>query len=453
MAGVGARPRDELARAAGLTVSDGVEVDEYLRTSDPDVFAIGDVAAAWHPLLDARVRVEHWDTARRHGIAVAKSMLDAGTPYRKAPYFYSDQYDFDMEYVGHPARWDRLLFRGEPASGSFCAFWLDGSTVVAGLNARVPGVSPTIAKLIESGAKVDPAPRCQTLVRPLESLCCRQPPREERTCPCKIGWVEVAEGVFVRRYPFLDQNIGVIVGEARRPGRRLASHRGPRARDPGRSTRRSRRGLRPWSSTPTPTGITASAIAPSGRPRSGATRAPSRSWRGRSTTSGRRRSSQTPTSPPRWPSFVPDPPDQTFADAATIDLGGRIVELRFLGRGHTDHDIVVVRAGADVVFAGDLIEGGNPPSFDDGYPIDWPATDDALLALAAARYVPGHGPVFDHADVAAQADEVRQVVDLAERVYEGHLEFEQAVVLAPWPPDDARQPIARGVGQLRGDLD
>ena len=117
VAGVGARPRDDLARDAGLTCSDGVEVDELLRTSDPDVFAIGDVAAAWHPLLDARVRVEHWDTARRHGIAVAKSMLDRGAAYRKAPYFYSDQYDLDMEYVGHPVEWDQLVFRGEPASG------------------------------------------------------------------------------------------------------------------------------------------------------------------------------------------------------------------------------------------------------------------------------------------------------------------------------------------------
>jgi 3-phenylpropionate/trans-cinnamate dioxygenase ferredoxin reductase component len=169
VAGVGARPRDELARAAGLTVSDGVEVDEYLRTSDPDVFAIGDVAAAWHPLLVARVRVEHWDTARRHGIAVAKSMVDSGEPYRKAPYFYSDQYDLDMEYVGHPAKWDRLLFRGEPASGSFCAFWLDGAKVVAGLNARVPGVSPTIAKLIESDVTIDPSALADA-DRPLESL-------------------------------------------------------------------------------------------------------------------------------------------------------------------------------------------------------------------------------------------------------------------------------------------
>ncbi len=167
--GVGARPRDELARAAGLTIVDGVEVDELLRTSDPDVFAIGDVAAAWHPLLKARVRVEHWDTARRHGIAVAKSMLDRGTPYRKAPYFYSDQYDLDMEYVGHPSHRDQLIFRGAVESGSFCAFWLDGAKVVAGLNARVPGASPVIAKLIEAEAEVDPVALADP-ERPLESL-------------------------------------------------------------------------------------------------------------------------------------------------------------------------------------------------------------------------------------------------------------------------------------------
>lgn len=172
VAGVGARPRDELARAAGLVVSDGIEVDELLRTSDPDVFAIGDVAAQWHPLLGARVRVEHWDTARRHGIAVARSMLDRGAPYRKVPYVYSDQYDLDMEYVGHPERWDTLVFRGDPASGSFCAFWLDGPRVVAGLNARQPGVSPTIAKLVEAGVEVDPG----ALVDPDLPLASLMPP-------------------------------------------------------------------------------------------------------------------------------------------------------------------------------------------------------------------------------------------------------------------------------------
>ena len=178
--GVGARPRDELARAAGLTVDDGVEVDELLRTSDPDVFAIGDVASAWHPLLKARVRVEHWDTARRHGIAVARSMLDRGTPYRKAPYFYSDQYDLDMEYVGHPSHWDQLIFRGAIESGTFCAFWLEGAKIVAGLNARVPGISPVIAKLIEADAKVDPLALADP-ERPLESLLPTVPEGKEST--------------------------------------------------------------------------------------------------------------------------------------------------------------------------------------------------------------------------------------------------------------------------------
>jgi 3-phenylpropionate/trans-cinnamate dioxygenase ferredoxin reductase subunit len=155
LAGVGARPRDELARAAGLTVSDGVEVDEYFRSSDPDVFAIGDIAGAWNPLLGARIRVEHWDTARRHGAAVARSVLDQGVPYARAPYFYSDQFDLNIEYVGHPAHFDQVVFRGALDSGSFCAFWLDGGRVVAGLSARMPGLSPEIAQLVEGRATPD----------------------------------------------------------------------------------------------------------------------------------------------------------------------------------------------------------------------------------------------------------------------------------------------------------
>ncbi|HVQ22282.1 MAG TPA: oxidoreductase C-terminal domain-containing protein, partial [Candidatus Saccharimonadia bacterium] len=114
------------------------------------------------------------------GIAVARSMLDRGTPYRKAPYFYSDQYDLDMEYVGHPSRWDQLVFRGAVASGSFCAFWLDGAKMVAGLNARVPGVSPVIAKLIEAETEVDPVALADP-ERQLESLLPTAPEGKEST--------------------------------------------------------------------------------------------------------------------------------------------------------------------------------------------------------------------------------------------------------------------------------
>jgi glyoxylase-like metal-dependent hydrolase (beta-lactamase superfamily II) len=268
----------------------------------------------------------------------------------------------------------------------------------------------------------------------------------------KIGWVEVADGVFVRRYPFLDQNIGVVVGET---GVLVVDSRASEVH--AREILADVRVL-------TPRAPTAVVNTHAHWDHCFGNRAfrPAAVWaqEGALAFLGRTLDDQRATAVASDPdlaaemaAFVPDPPDQTFADVTTIDLGGRTVELRFLGRGHTDHDIVVLVPGTDVIFAGDLIEGGNPPGFGDAYPIDWPATDDALLALAAARYVPGHGPVFDHADVAVQADEVRQVVDLAQRVYEGQLEFEQAVVLAPWPPDDAREPIARGVGQLRGDLD
>lgn len=267
----------------------------------------------------------------------------------------------------------------------------------------------------------------------------------------RIGWVEIADGVFVRRYPFLDQNIGVVVGGDAvlvvdsRASERLAREVlddlrviTPRAPTIVVDTHGhwdhcfGNRAFRPctiWGHAGTEAFLV-------------------RTLEGQRTTAVE----ADPDLADDLAGFVPDPPDATLTDAATIDLGGRTVGLRFLGRGHTDHDIVAIVDGTDVVFAGDLIEGANPPWFGDGFPIDWPATDDALLALGAARYVPGHGPLFDHGAVAVQADEVRQIVDLAERVYEGHLEFEQAVPLAPWPADLAREPIARGVGQLRGDI-
>ena len=85
---------------------------------------------------------------------------------------------------------------------------------------------------------------------------------------------------------------------------------------------------------------------------------------------------------------VLDPPDRTFPEQATICLDdGREVELRYLGRGHTDNDIVLRIDGADVLCAGDLLENGATPSFGDGYPMDWPATAEALLALVGARTV------------------------------------------------------------------
>jgi 3-phenylpropionate/trans-cinnamate dioxygenase ferredoxin reductase subunit len=155
--GIGATPRTELASAGGLNVDNGVVVDEYLRTSAPDIFAAGDVAGAWHPLYDEHLRVEHWAKAQNQGIAAAANMLGNPTPYQRIPYFFSDQYDLGMEYSGHAQPTDQVVFRGDPASREFIAFWLRGGVVVAGMNANVWDVTTPIQQLIRERAHIGPA--------------------------------------------------------------------------------------------------------------------------------------------------------------------------------------------------------------------------------------------------------------------------------------------------------
>ena len=153
--GVGARPRLRIAAEAGIEVGDGILVDEHLETSVPGVFAAGDVAAAWHPLFERRIRAEHWDNARRQGSAAARNLLGMAQPYDRIPYLYSDQYDLGMEYAGFAPEWDRVAFRGDPASGAFIAFWLQDGRVVAGMNANIWKVNDAIAALIASRRPVD----------------------------------------------------------------------------------------------------------------------------------------------------------------------------------------------------------------------------------------------------------------------------------------------------------
>ena len=152
--GIGAEPRTRLAREAGLDVGNGIIVNERLETSVPGIYAAGDVAAAWHPLLHARLRVEHWDNARRQGRTAARNMLGRAEPYNRIPYFYSDQYDLGMEYAGYASTWDRVVLRGEPASRAFIAFWLLDDRVVAGMNANIWQVNDAIAALVASQEKV-----------------------------------------------------------------------------------------------------------------------------------------------------------------------------------------------------------------------------------------------------------------------------------------------------------
>jgi 3-phenylpropionate/trans-cinnamate dioxygenase ferredoxin reductase subunit len=153
--GIGVRPRTELAAQAGLAVEDGIVVDAALRTEDAAVYAAGDVASALHPLTGGRVRVEHWHNALEQGPAAARAMLGQDVAYDRVPYFFSDQYDVGMEYAGFGGAWDRVVFRGDPASREFIAFWLDGDRVVAGMNVNVWDVTDHISALVRSRTPVD----------------------------------------------------------------------------------------------------------------------------------------------------------------------------------------------------------------------------------------------------------------------------------------------------------
>jgi 3-phenylpropionate/trans-cinnamate dioxygenase ferredoxin reductase subunit len=153
--GVGVAPRVGLAEAAGLTLENGVATDEFLASSAPGVYAVGDVAAAWHPILSRRIRLEHWSSALNQGPVAARNILGAATPYERIPYFFSDQYDIGMEYSGYAAAWDQVVFRGDPASREFIAFWLENGRVAAGMNVNVWDVADTIAALVASRHPVD----------------------------------------------------------------------------------------------------------------------------------------------------------------------------------------------------------------------------------------------------------------------------------------------------------
>ena len=156
LAGIGATPRTELAEQAGLEIENGIVTSAALRTSDPDIFAAGDVASAFHPLLGHHVRVEHWANALKQPAVAAAAMLDEDTRYEELPYFYTNQYDLGMEYVGHVGSgYDQIVVRGDLEAGEFIAFWLKDGQVLAGMNVNVWGVSDSIKNLIRSGHPVN----------------------------------------------------------------------------------------------------------------------------------------------------------------------------------------------------------------------------------------------------------------------------------------------------------
>jgi 3-phenylpropionate/trans-cinnamate dioxygenase ferredoxin reductase subunit len=156
--GVGVGPNVALAEGAGLETDNGILVDEHLQTSAQDVFAAGDVANAMHPVLGRRVRVEHWDTAIEQGRTAARSMLGQDAVYDRLPYFFTDQYDLGMEYVGSvgPEGYDEVVVRGDTSRDggrTFTAFWLSGGQVLAGMHANDWDATDQIRGIV--GRRVD----------------------------------------------------------------------------------------------------------------------------------------------------------------------------------------------------------------------------------------------------------------------------------------------------------
>jgi 3-phenylpropionate/trans-cinnamate dioxygenase ferredoxin reductase component len=156
VAGVGAAARVDLAAGAGLHVhGGGVQVDQFLQTSVPEVFAAGDIASAWHPRFGRHIRIEHWDNAIEQGKVAAANMLGQRQAYDRTPYFYSDQFDLGMEYRGYARSWDRVVIRGDLDAREFDAFWVKDGHVVAAMNANRWDDAAELQELVDNQAPAD----------------------------------------------------------------------------------------------------------------------------------------------------------------------------------------------------------------------------------------------------------------------------------------------------------
>jgi glyoxylase-like metal-dependent hydrolase (beta-lactamase superfamily II) len=268
------------------------------------------------------------------------------------------------------------------------------------------------------------------------------------------GWVELADRVFVRRYAFYDQNIGVVLGDGEAvvidtrstypQAREIAAH------------------LRELTSLPVT--VVVNSHGHFDHAFGNRVFRPATIWGHENCVSFMERTGEArkhaiaadePDLAADLAEVEVDPPDRTFADTTTIAVGGREVELRFLGRGHTDHDIIVAVPGTGVVFGGDLVEEGHVPFYGDGYPFDWPATAAALARLvnpSTGVLVPGHGDHGGRTFADAQATSIAALADLARRSQAGDLSLDEALAAHPFPelpPEQARPAFERALRQLR----
>ena len=167
--GVGVTPRTALAADAGLAVDNGILASDRLETSDPSVYAAGDVVNAVHPFFGRPLRVEHWANALNQPATTARAMLGKPASYDRLPYFFSDQYEIGMEYSGYATDWDEVVVRGDVAAREFIAFWLRDGRVLAGMNVNVWDVTDAIKALIQSRSVV-PTDRLRDPDVPLDEV-------------------------------------------------------------------------------------------------------------------------------------------------------------------------------------------------------------------------------------------------------------------------------------------
>jgi len=154
--GVGVTPAVGWLEGSGVALDNGVLVNEYCETNLPDVYAAGDVANAWNPLFGERLRAEHFDNAQNQGTAAGKVMAGGREPYTPIPYFWSDQYEHTMQYVGHASGEDGIILRGDLRNRSFTAFYVREGRVRAGFAIGRPRDIMAARRLIQAGKQVDP---------------------------------------------------------------------------------------------------------------------------------------------------------------------------------------------------------------------------------------------------------------------------------------------------------
>jgi glyoxylase-like metal-dependent hydrolase (beta-lactamase superfamily II) len=267
-------------------------------------------------------------------------------------------------------------------------------------------------------------------------------------------WVELADGVLVRRYAELDLSVGLVIGDS---DALVVDTRS----DPGQGAelRAAIRQVTSWPCTVVlthahfdhclgtaafmPTTVWAHPRCRDDLARGGAVQhAEALAW------------SRAQRTPYDAALVRPVVPDRLITDAVELDLGGRRVLLTHPGRGHTDHDVVVWSPDTSILFVGDLVEQGADPDFTDAFPLDWPAAVTELLGMTPRTVVPGHGDPVTADFVAAQRDDLTALADLCRAVQSAELDHNAAAALSPFTPPTTFAALARlhspDMGTYRG---